>query len=68
MWKAVLRRFLRGGATTAVASMVALLPSIPASGGWSDLRTWCAALAYSAIVGFISGALLSIDKAIRYKE
>lgn len=63
--KSVLFRFLRGGIAGAVSAMLAVSPKIIEN--FNDLQIWLTALTLAGFVGFVSGSLLAIDKAVRIK-
>lgn len=56
-------RFLRGFVTGAVSSMIMI--NISSVNTFADIKVFLVALAYSGLVGGITGGLLALDKAIR---
>lgn len=64
--KALVLRFVRGFVTGAVSSM--LMINFVAVNTFTDLKVFLTALTFSAIVGGINGALLSVDKYLRSDE
>lgn len=64
--KALALRFVRGFIAGAVSSM--LMINLGAVNTFTDLKVFLSALAISAIVGGINGALLAIDKYFRSDE
>lgn len=63
--KSVLLRFVRGGASTMVASMA----TIAIFGGQTfiDIKDWLLALGIAGFTGFVSGIILAADKYFRSK-
>ena len=66
MAKVVLVRFIRGFVASAISAMVIVVPSTVSS--WNDLGGWLSSLAVAAIAGGLSGALLALDKSLRFSE
>ncbi len=64
--KSLLFRFIRGFIAGAVSSM--LMINFSGVSTFTDLKIFLTALAYSGIVGGISGALLSVDKFVRVSK
>ncbi len=64
--KALALRFVRGFVTGAVSSM--LMINFVAVNTFADLQVFLTALALSAIVGGMNGALLAVDKNLRSDE
>ncbi len=64
--KALALRFVRGFVTGAVSSM--LMINFVAVNTFADLQVFLTALALSAVVGGMNGALLAIDKYLRSDE
>jgi hypothetical protein len=64
--KALLLRFARGFVAGAVSSM--LMINVTAVNTFTDLKVFLSALAISAIVGGVNGALLAMDKYFRSNE
>jgi len=64
----LLKRFLRGGISTAVALMIAVAVPDALKGDWGSLAEWLQRLGYAGIVGLISGVLMTADKYFRYQE
>lgn len=64
--KALALRFVRGFVTGAVSSM--LMINFVAVNTFADLQVFLTALALSAIVGGMNGALLAVDKYLRSDE
>lgn len=63
VWKSVLYRFLRGAIAGAVSAMVML--NLNGISTFADLKTLGTSLVIAGTVGFVSGGLLAIDKALR---
>lgn len=61
--KSIIMRFVRGGLAGAVASMLSVSPTIV--NNYNDLGVWLNTLLLAGFVGFVSGSLLAIDKAVR---
>ena len=64
--KALALRFVRGFVTGAVSSM--LMINFVAVNTFADLQVFLTALALSAVVGGMNGALLAVDKYLRSDE
>lgn len=58
--KRVLMRFLKGFASGAIASMLAVVIISPAS--WGEVWLWLNGLAISGFIGGVSGLLLALQK------
>lgn len=63
----VIKRFIKGGLSGAVGAMLPMLVTVPKS-TLSDVKTWIAALAVSAVVGGITGLILALDKYLSYTD
>jgi hypothetical protein len=62
--QSILWRFVRGGIAGAFAS-AATLTSLMGVQSWTELRTALVFLGLSALIGFITGGILAVDKFIR---
>ena len=65
-YKSLLLRFIRGTVAGAVATMIPLLPQ--AIGDITNLKQWLMSLAVAGFIGAITGAILTVDKAVRSCE
>lgn len=63
--KMLLLRFARGFVAGAISAMAMI--NLTSVNTFTDLKTFLLALGYAAIVGGISGALLTADKFLRIK-
>jgi len=64
--KVLIFRFIRGFIAGAVGSMITV--GVFAGSGLNDLKQWGILLGVAAISGGITGGLLALDKAIRWKN
>lgn len=64
--KSILLRFVRGSVAGALGFIIPLLPQ--SLSDITSLQDWLARLAFAGFVGLITGAVLALDKVIRYKE
>jgi hypothetical protein len=62
--KSVLMRFARGGIAGAFAS-AATLTSLTGIQSWTELRIALVYLSLSALIGFITGGIMAVDKFLR---
>jgi len=65
-FKVLIIRFIRGFIAGAVGSMITV--GVFAGSGLNDLKQWGILLGVAAISGGITGGLLALDKAIRWKN
>lgn len=61
--KSVILRFLRGAIAGAVATMIPLLPQDISN--VTNIKSWLISLATAAFIGFVTGLILAVDKAVR---
>ena len=65
-FKVLLNRFLRGFIAGAVASLAALLPV--SFNSLNDIKAWLFIAMMTAFSGGLTGGLLALDKALRWKK
>jgi len=65
-FKVLIIRFIRGFIAGAVGSMITV--GVFAGTNLTDFQQWIGLLGIAAMAGGITGGLLSIDKAIRWKN
>lgn len=61
----LLNRFLRGALAGAISALAAITPVSLNNIG--ELRTWLFMAGFAALSGFLTGGILTLDKALRWK-
>lgn len=65
-WKAIINRFLKAFALSAVSAMLIIVPM--GMTDWQDLTQWLNSLALAGVFAGITGLLQALEKALRWKE